>query len=311
MKNKKNLTASEQLILAIEFLSLSEEYIIRNKKLNSIHLAEFLDELQDPERERNDTEWSPDRKFRLYLTKLRNIGISLNLKTKTIQFDKNVNLFKILSIYVKYFCEDYTEQHLRLFYKSKKENFFESLRLFVFIRYAIQYSLPIELSFLKTMDWKPSFRRVIPRYLASKNQLLDVVVTDLKDNVNKWFSLVNILSIENDLYSAFRKRNKRNLPFDRASFESSPEGRFHWANIVYTVQFNSYTFNHCINTNELDYKIIKNESPLQMIVEITCNDSYLIQRILFNYGVYVKLLAPSEAVSQFKNKLSALEKHYR
>lgn len=310
MNKKKNLTANEQLILAIEFLSLAEEYVFRKKKLTSISLAEFIDEIQDPEREVKDSDWSMDRKFRLYSTKLKTIGISLNLKSKKIEFLNKTIPFKIITIYVKSFCEDYNEQHLRLYYKSKKENFFEVLRILVFIRYAIKYSLVIELEFLKMMNWQSTLRRVIPRYLASKNLLLDVVVTDLKDNGNKWFSLVNILSIQNDLYSAYQKRKKINLPFDRMSFENSPEGQFHWETVTYTVLFNSYTFSHFSHTNELEYKIIEDKSPVEMIVEIYCNDVFLIQKILFNYGVYVKLLSPPQAVIDFKSKLTLLHEHY-
>ena len=50
MKSKKNLTANEQLLLALEFLSLANEYVIQKKQLTSVALAEWLDELQDPER---------------------------------------------------------------------------------------------------------------------------------------------------------------------------------------------------------------------------------------------------------------------
>ena len=310
MSRKKNLTSSEQIILAIEFLSLADEYIFRKKDLNSLSLAELLDELQDAEKEGKESDWGLDRRFRLYTGKLKKIGVSLNLKSKKIEFENKNTPFKIISTYVKFFCEDYNEQHLRIFFKSKKEDFYEVLRLFVFIRYAIKYSLVIELEFAKSMNWQKSIRRIIPRYLISKNQFLDVVVTDLKDKRGKWFSLVNIISLKNDLLSAYKKRKKSNIPFDRVSFEASPESQFYWVTVVYTVQFNSYSFVHFSTTNEIEYKVINNDNPLAIIVEISCNDVFLIQRILFNYGIYVKLLSPASAVLDFKNKISALGKHY-
>ncbi len=310
MNRKKNLTANEQIILAIEYLSLAEEYIFRNKELNSLSLAELLDELQDTEKESKESDWGLDRRFRMYTGKLKKIGVSLNLKSKKIEFKNKRIPFIIISTYVKSFCEDYNEQQLRIFFKSKKEDFYEVLRLFVFIRYAIKYSLMIELELAKSMNWQTSLRRIIPRYLISKNQFLDIVVTDLKDKRGKLFPLVNIISIKNNLLSAYKKRKKSNIPFDRASFEASPESQFYWVTVIYTVQFNSYSFIHFSNTNEIEYKVINDDNPLSIIVEISCNDVFLIQRILFNYGIYVKLLSPKEAVFDFKNKISALEKHY-
>jgi hypothetical protein len=101
MKTKKNLTANEQFILAIEFLSLANEYVIEKKELTSITLAEWLDELQDPDKEIPDSQWSIERKFRLYTKKLKASGISLNLKTKKVSKLENSDSFKILSLYTK------------------------------------------------------------------------------------------------------------------------------------------------------------------------------------------------------------------
>ncbi|MBP7284259.1 MAG: hypothetical protein KBA66_21920 [Leptospiraceae bacterium] len=141
MKSKKNLTANEQLLLALEFLSLANEYVIQKKQLTSVALAEWLDELQDPEKESQDSQWSIERKFRLYTDKLKLSGITLNLKTKKIKFTDKVYLSKILSMYLKTFCENYNEKLFQIYFKTKQNNFLEVLRELVFIRYAIRFSL--------------------------------------------------------------------------------------------------------------------------------------------------------------------------
>jgi hypothetical protein len=312
MKIKKNLTANEQLLLALEFLSLANEYVIQKKQLTSVALAEWLDELQDPEKESQDSQWSIERKFRLYTDKLKLSGISLNLKTKKIKFTDKANPFKILSIYLKTFCENYNEKLFRIYFKMRDNNFLVVLRELVFIRYAIRYSLPVEFEYHKMMSLKTQSRRVIPRYVHSKDEFLTLVATDNKDNLSKHFILVNIVSIQNDLFTSYKSQlvNPKSLPaFDRNKFEESPESSFRRPMITYTIEFSSFSFERFVKTNDVDYKILKQEGQ-SVLAEIKSNDEFFIRAVLFNFGKHIKLLKPKKELQAFKEKIGLIYEHY-
>jgi hypothetical protein len=312
MKTKKNLTANEQFILAIEFLSLANEYVIEKKELTSITLAEWLDELQDPDKEIPDSQWSIERKFRLYTKKLKASGISLNLKTKKVSKLENSDSFKILSLYTKTFCENYNEKLLRIHFKYRENNFLAVLRELVFIRYAIRFGLTLEFEYHKMMTLKSFSRRVIPRYVHTKDEFLTLVATDNKDNMSKHFIMTNIVSFQNDLFSAYKNqitKPKKEIPFDKLKFEESPEASFHRPMITYTIDFSSFSFERFIKTNDVDYKILKQDGQ-SVLAEIKSNDEFFIRSVLFNFGKHIKLLKPKKELQAFKEKIALLYEHY-
>jgi hypothetical protein len=313
MKTKKNLTANEQFILAIEFLSLANEYVIEKKELTSITLAEWLDELQDPDKEIPDSQWSIERKFRLYTKKLKASGISLNLKTKKVSKLENSDSFKILSLYYKDISVRITTKNSFAFIlRYRENNFLVVLRELVFIRYAIRYSLPVEFEYHKMMSLKTQSRRVIPRYVHSKDEFLTLVATDNKDNLSKHFILVNIVSIQNDLFTSYKSQlvNPKSLPaFDRNKFEESPESSFRRPMITYTIEFSSFSFERFVKTNDVDYKILKQEGQ-SVLAEIKSNDEFFIRAVLFNFGKHIKLLKPKKELQAFKEKIGLIYEHY-
>lgn len=310
MKKKKNLTRQEQLIVAIEFLSLAEEYIFRKKEMNTTELCEWLDELQNPEKEATHSDWSIERNFRLYRKRLNELGVNIAIKKKKIQPEiKNETALKILSLYLKSFCEEYSDKQLRVYFKSKDSDFLKVLQTFVFIRYAIKYELVIESVYQKLMNKSSELKRIIPRSIGVVNSYLTLVVTDLKDNSHKNFILANMDTIQSDLIRVYKNKRKISIPFNREEFEASPGNRFYWTTKTYRINFTPFSFESFIRLHDLKYTIIE-RSDYNVLVDIESDDRFLIQQILFMHGVYAKLLSPEEEVNSFKEKIGKIQEYY-
>jgi len=184
----------------------------------------------------------------------------------------------------------------------------------IHLRYAIQFGFPIEFKYRKLMDLKWQSRKVIPYLLTLTENNLGIIGKDSKDQATKSFLLSRIKPKDSDFLDDLRfsvSNGKPIISFDYQNYlENDPKAKFQRKEITYRVRMATNNWDLLRHSVDWKLKLIQEESGCA-IVEITTNNEWGVFDMLFNYGIYAKLLEPKDALERFRSKVSDLTELYR
>ena len=314
----KNLSRHEQLILGIEQLALARKLVFVKEGINSIRLIEIQDirQIEDTNDTSQEDKDIPERKYNHYRKILQEeFGVVLNFKKGLIQnFEEDLDkIILICATYLKTISNRYSEIPLKLFVKSRasieiNEKKADSISYLVAFKYAIKFGLKLEFTYSKFMTKEISLHRVIPYALNIRGEYIDLIAFDTGDGLTKQFILNCISNLNWNFYSEFIKLKDKSK-FNLVEYEKSELGNFYREEVEYKLEFSEFSFRHFTNTYDLDIEILEMINQ-KIICKLKTTDWHLVQKILFQYNLYIKLLAPQDKVEEFQGNIKSLQKHY-
>jgi hypothetical protein len=314
----KNLTRQEQLILGIEQLGLARKLVFVKEGINSIRLIEILEQMQveNPNDLFLEDREIPERKYNNYRKILQEeFGVILNFKKGWVQnFEEDLDkIIKICSTYFQTICHRQNDISIKLFVKNRasqeiKETYADALSYLVAFKYAIRFGLKLEFKYSKFMNQEISRRRVIPYALSIQNEYIDLIAYDVNDGIIKQFIINCISELNWNFYSEFIQF-KNKSKFNLEEYKKSDLGNFYREKVDYKISFSEFSFRHFVNTYDIDYEILENIDQ-KVFCRVSTSDWHLIQKILFQYNLYAKLLSPLLKVQEFQWMIQSLQKIY-
>lgn len=158
------------------------------------------------------------------------------------------------------------------------------------------------------MTHESSRRRVIPYALNIRGEYINLIAYDTRDGLTKQFIINCISELDWNFYSEFIYSQDKSK-FNLNEYENSELGNFYREEVEYKLQFSEFSFRHFTNRYDLNYENLEKLNQ-NIICKIKTTDWYAIQKILFQYNIYIKLLAPQEKVAEFQWNIKSLQDHY-
>jgi hypothetical protein len=321
---RSKLSREEQILLSIEEFALCREYLIVRKKAKTKgEINEFLYALQkgeasaemetDPESLRKNLDNYRKRFHELFISSPRPLKVNWQMKIVENYDTSPENMARLSSLYLKKHCIHYDEKAMLRFIENIPDPG-SALYYLVAARYAAKFGLELEIEYAKRSDKRTGLRQVLPIGFAARNGYLDLIALDLADGKRKQFIMSLISRLHTDLYRAFYRSNQKSgvsSHFDYARYLDSPEGRFGRTAKEYRIQVLEFSFNHFKHSYDFKFKVAEQNSPADVIVVFRSSEFEKVQRMVFDYGRYCKMLSPLDEVEFFSKKVSELSKIYK
>lgn len=328
----RNLTKNEQLLLGIEQIAFGNHYVMNQKKsLNEMidmmyYFQQTPDELKDDQDDSNDQSSIQDgvgasnsiqknyQNYRRLLTE--KYGVIIDFKRHIFSgLNSHPEIYRsICSFYLKSISFNFDFNALDKWLQNEQQRF-EVLTRLVMIKYYIKFGLLLNFDYEKLMSSTQSERKIIPMAITSRNGYLDVIGYDPSTDEMKYYILSCITQIHSDLWQEFEGGEwnyKQSENFDVDEFEKkSPNASFKRETQRYTIRLSGNSYHHFRNTYHLDYTPIDQENDNEYVtITFETTDTRMVKSLLFDYGVWCKLIEPKKIIDEFKEKLGGILEHY-
>ncbi|MCB1174302.1 MAG: hypothetical protein KDK39_12085 [Leptospiraceae bacterium] len=92
----------------------------------------------------------------------------------------------------------------------------------------------------------------------------------------------------------------------------SPNARLQRESQRYVLRLSGNSFHHFRNTHNVQYTINDQDNDNEFVeIEFESTNERFVKAIMFDYGIWCKLLEPASLVQTFNKKLAELQEHYR
>lgn len=339
------------LLLAIEAYAIGREWILKpheyknlgSKKEKPWKVSDFyifLDELHTPEEFRMNEKFSkvmedesdtvdtgktkspPSEKLRKRyenyfkeFTSKYNVPVKFQEKSLEGSFEHfPMTILKICKDYLHEFAHSESPESLEVAIRTREPNG-DILYLLVCLRHAILRKIKIEFEYESTMSMELTRRRVVPYVIMNIEYKLSLLALDLRDNEIKSFPISRIKNLKTDIEQILAAIPEENLEdFNLAQYRKiDPNATFQDPTITYKIELSEGSLNILKHSETLNYKELNEKSftPNWKVIEVTTYRERDLFDILFNYGIYARLLSPPDSVKRFKEKLDTIGKFYQ
>lgn len=292
----------------------------------------FLDELHSSSTHANSEAFSraTDNETKTALTeKLRKryepylkefsqkFNISVSFQDKFLDAGFEGSPMKILSIareYIQDMVHSYSDEAMELVVRNWSP-YADVLYFFVVTRYAILNKVPIEFEYEKLMHQKLTYRKVIPLMIVLLEHKLSLIAKDLKDGETKSFLISKIKNIKSDLRTTIHTESRDEIEdFDYTRYRrEDPNATFHRTPIDYEIEIDPRNLDFLRHTETLTFQELARpaQQPNWKTIQVKTHRERDLFDLLFNYGLYARLVAPDLAVEKFRKELNELRDFYQ
>lgn len=255
------------------------------------------------------------KRYEPYLSMVsQNYGLNISFQDKTLDASFEENPQRIHAIcrdYLLGFAHSYNDSSLELVVRNWAIPG-DLLYFFLVLRYAILGKFPIEIQYSKAMFLTETTRKIYPYLIVSNEGHLSILAKDFRDNKTKSFLISRIKNFKIDLKTAIGNYNQSDLDFNLRQYqESDPHSKFLKQEITYEFEISNRNLDFFKHTQLFDVTILGSGRRSHWSkIAIKSHNERKIFDLLFNYGTFIQLIGPEDALDRFKMELRELHQFY-